>query len=81
MKNDGRERYTHLRQAGLLTTIPFLLLASPLVGYGLGWLLDRWLHTVFLTWVFLALGMVAGVREVVRILRKVQESENDSDES
>jgi F0F1-type ATP synthase assembly protein I len=74
VKNPRKERYDSLRQVGLLTTIPFLLLASPLIGWGLGRLLDKWLHTTFLTWVFLAMGMVAGIREVVRVIRRVSSS-------
>ena len=56
----------------LLGTIPLVLAVSPLVGYGLGLLLDRWLHTEVLRFVFLALGFVAGVREVVRLVRRAR---------
>ncbi len=73
MKEDPRERYESMRQVGLLTTIPMLLLVSPLIGYGLGKLLDRWLNTHFLVWVFLGVGAVAGVREVVRVVRRASE--------
>lgn len=78
MRDNDRNRYESVRQVGLLTTIPLLLLASPVVGFFLGKLLDRWFHTRFLTVVFLGLGLVAGVREVVQILRKAS-AESDSD--
>ena len=44
------------------------LVAALAVGVGIGWLLDRWLHTkpVFLA-IFLLLGGAAGVRNVYRI--------------
>lgn len=79
MPEDPRDRYDSLRQVGLLATIPFLLLAAPVVGYVLGRLLDRWLHTSFLTWVFLALGLVAAVREVIRVLRRANSDPDAGD--
>lgn len=44
------------------------LVAALLVGVGIGWLLDRWLHTrpVFLI-VFVLLGGAAGIRNVYRV--------------
>jgi ATP synthase protein I len=44
------------------------LVAALAVGVGIGWLLDRWLHTkpVFLA-IFLVLGGAAGVRNVWRV--------------
>jgi len=44
------------------------LVAALAVGVGIGWLLDRWLHTkpVFLA-IFVLLGGAAGVRNVYRV--------------
>ncbi len=71
MGSKPEDRYAMLRQAGLVTLIPSLLLVSPLVGYFLGRFLDRKLHTSFLWIIFLVLGFVAGAREVYRIIVKV----------
>ncbi|MBX7245480.1 MAG: AtpZ/AtpI family protein [Candidatus Sumerlaeaceae bacterium] len=63
-----------MRNAGLAITIPTLMAASVLVGCLIGYYLDRWLHSrgiLFL--VFLVLGIVAGVREVRAILRKLND--------
>lgn len=60
------------QQAGLALTIPMMLLAGPLVGYGMGWLVRRW--TGWGGWieiVFLILGFVAGVRETINIIRRM----------
>jgi F0F1-type ATP synthase assembly protein I len=74
----SRQRYSSLRQVGLLTTIPMLLVASPVVGYFIGRQLDRWFHTDFLVWIMSALGMVAGVREIVSIVKRASaEAESD----
>lgn len=48
----------------------FVLPASVLVGYGIGYLLDRVFGTGFLKVVFLLLGVVAGMVELVRELSK-----------
>ena len=66
------EKYQLARQLGMLTTIPMLLAASPLVGYFLGRWIDGKLNTEpWFEFVMLAIGFAAGVRETVLILRKV----------
>ena len=70
MKNDRRQRTNSLRQVGLLTTIPMLLLSAPVIGYLIGRQLDRWFKTSFWIWIICLLGMVAGIREVIGILKK-----------
>ncbi|MDZ4804894.1 MAG: AtpZ/AtpI family protein [Candidatus Eisenbacteria bacterium] len=79
MKDGDRQGYSSLRQVGLLTTIPFLLLASPVVGYLFGRQLDIWFKTSFWVWILCTLGMVAGVREVIKILKRASaEAEAES---
>jgi ATP synthase protein I len=65
------DKYATLRQAGLVTVIPFLLLVSPLVGYFLGQFLDKKLNTSFLWIVFTVLGFAAGIKEVYRIILRI----------
>jgi F0F1-type ATP synthase assembly protein I len=66
-------RYRGVRVAAQLAMIPLTLGVAPLIGYGLGYLLDRWLHTgQVLRLVFLALGFGAGVREMLRLLKRTQ---------
>ncbi len=59
--------------AGNAVVIPFLLLAAPLVGYGLArgvqWLLG--LHHGAITAGGVILGLLAGIVETVRIIRKL----------
>lgn len=56
-------------QSALAMELPFTLVGATLVGGGLGYLLDRWLHTgPYLMLVVGALGFFGGVREVVRRL-------------
>lgn len=59
-------------QLGLALSIPSLLVAGPLVGYGLGWLIRRW--TGWGSWVTMAMvlvGIAAGIRQVVQVIRRL----------
>jgi F0F1-type ATP synthase assembly protein I len=69
-------KFEGLRTAGLLLSIPALLIAAPLVGLFAGMALDRWLKTnrIF-TAVGIVLGFAAAGRETWRIIRRVQRDE------
>lgn len=65
-----------MRTAGLLLSIPTLLIVSPLAGFFLGAQLDRWFGTApWLTIIFLVLGFVAGGRQVYLIYLRYQADE------
>jgi F0F1-type ATP synthase assembly protein I len=69
-KRDEEDRYSAIRQAGLLTTIPVLLAVSPIVGLLIGRFLDRKLNTdPIFSIVFLVIGFVAGARQVARVVK------------
>ncbi len=75
-KPPGEDAYSSLRSAGLLLSIPTLLIVAPLAGFFFGVWLDRWLHTgPWLSIVGLALGFVAAGRETWRIYRRTLEDE------
>lgn len=61
-----------IQQAGEYTSLAFLLPAATFVGYGIGYLLDKAFGTHFLYLVFLLLGIISGL---VQILRKVLQDE------
>lgn len=70
MKTD-KDRYAWARQAGLLSTIPFLMAAPPIAGLLIGRYLDKKFNVQPLfTIIFLLLGFAAGVREVALVLKK-----------
>ncbi len=73
MKERDREKLKGMRSIGLYTMIPMMLLAAPLVGFGIGWALVRWLHVgEWVKVVMTALGMIAGGREVYLLLKKAE---------
>ncbi len=59
---------------GEYTSLAMVLPISTLVGGGIGYLIDRLLHTHFLWIVFGMLGTAGGIIEV---LRQLQKSENE----
>ena len=56
------------RQIGRYSHLGFILPASIVVGLGIGAMLDRWLHTKWITLVGLLVGCVAGFAEMIRII-------------
>jgi ATP synthase protein I len=59
------------RQFALASELPFLVAAGAIGGGGIGWLLDRWLHTgPWLMLVVGAVGFFAAVRDMLRRLDK-----------
>jgi F0F1-type ATP synthase assembly protein I len=57
-------------QIGRYSQLAFVLPAATVVGWILGVLLDRWLHTNFLYLVGLLLGIAAGFIELVRTVSR-----------
>jgi len=57
------------QQFALATELPFIIVGAVVVGGGIGYLLDRWLHTGPVLMAILGfLGFFGGVREVLRRL-------------
>jgi F0F1-type ATP synthase assembly protein I len=64
---------------GEYTSLAFMLPATTLVGYGIGYLLDRAFHTHFLYMVFLILGIVAGFVQLIRQVTRDTRDENNGE--
>ena len=58
------------RQIGKYYGLAFLLPTSILVGYVIGYFLDKAFGTSFLKFIFLVLGIASGMIELVRELSK-----------
>ncbi len=71
-KDEESERGRQLRQISIAMSIPTVMAAGPLVGWGLGWAAIRYLHAPeWIEPVCMALGFAAGVRETIRIVRRL----------
>jgi ATP synthase protein I len=58
------------RQSASATELPFVLVIAMLVGGGIGYFLDRWLHTR--PWLMLFFGVIGfgtGIRDVLRRMK------------
>jgi F0F1-type ATP synthase assembly protein I len=61
-------------QAGLALMIPSLMVAGPLAGFLIAWLIGRWTgwQSRWITVGLVLLGMVAGVRETIKVIRRIK---------
>lgn len=59
-----------MQQFGKYYSVAFLVPAAVLIGFVIGYLLDKAFHTSFLKIVFLFLGLASGMIELVRELNK-----------
>ena len=77
-KNNNDERYKRARQAGLLGTLPFMLAVPPVAGVLIGrWLDERFGTTPLFTVLLVIMGFVAGIREVLNVLKKADLNSDD----
>jgi len=58
------------QQIGRYYSVVFLVPSAVLVGFILGYLLDKWFGTSFLKIIFLFLGLASGMIELIRELSK-----------
>ncbi len=74
------DKYQRWRQVGLLTAVPMILAAGPLVGFFIGDWLDKKFHTApWLMLVFLIFGFIAGVKETISLIKiAMKEDKNGS---
>jgi len=68
-----------LVQAERVMQIAFMLPCAALIGWGLGWLVDRWLHSQWATITGLIFGLIAGMFSVIRIAMSAMNSLSGKD--
>lgn len=67
-----------LQQVGMAMELPFTLIASVLVGGGIGYLLDRWLHAApFLMLLGGLIGFAGGFLDLLRRLKRGDKSQGN----
>ncbi len=67
-QRDQRERRNFVLQMAHYSHLAFVLPAATFMGWIIGALLDRWLHTSWLYLLGLLLGIVAGFVDLIRTL-------------
>ena len=61
-------------QVAYYASLGFILPAAAAVGYGVGWLLDRWLHTSPVMSIILTiLGAAGGFIEILQMMKRAED--------
>jgi F0F1-type ATP synthase assembly protein I len=68
--SSGNSQRSWMIQLGRYSQIGFALPAATVIGWFVGRLLDRWLHTSWLYLAGLLVGIVAGFIELIRVASK-----------
>jgi len=77
-----KQPVTLARQLAMAMELPFMMIGSILVAGGLGYALDRWLHTSPAFTLFLGLlGFAGGVWEILKTLSREEKKEENGDGS
>lgn len=78
-QSKGTEAGRWVRPVGLLTTIPFVMMFGPLIGFFVGEWLDQKLGTKpYLMVLLIVLGFVASGREVWGLIKRAARDSEDS---
>lgn len=68
------EEPNKLRLIGLCVTMPFVLSVPPVIGWAIGtWLDGKFGTEPYLMYTLIVLGGISGVREFIRLVKKVSE--------
>ncbi len=70
--NEGKKReiYKWIKVGSLLSLIPFVLAAGPLMGYvAFDYLQKKFGVPPYMSYVFITIGFAASVRETIRIIK------------
>ncbi|HAS18335.1 MAG TPA: hypothetical protein DCR39_10845 [Nitrospiraceae bacterium] len=77
VNNGDENRYRFIRQLGMLTTIPFVLLSGPVIGFFIGDYIDKRFGTA--PWFMVALvilGLIASARQTIQIINRAGKDNN-----
>ena len=74
--------YLQVKQLGVLTTVPIVLLVGPAIGFFVGSWIDRKANIYpWFTIIFVGLGFVGSAREVFRLLKEVLKEDEEENQS
>lgn len=76
LKKDSSNIYKWIKIGGLLSFIPFVLVAGPLGGYFIGnYLEKRFGLPAYVSLILIALGFIGSAMEIVKIIKAALRSE------
>jgi ATP synthase protein I len=72
----GKTPGSYLRELALAMELPFIMIGAVIIGGGIGYLLDRWLHSSpAILLIGGLLGFGAGVWDIIRRLSRMEKKE------
>jgi len=72
LNKNRKDAFRQIRQVGILTTIPFILLLGPLIGFFIGqWVDQKFGISPVAMIFFIVLGFAGSARETARMIRDV----------
>ncbi|MEE9442067.1 MAG: AtpZ/AtpI family protein [candidate division Zixibacteria bacterium] len=75
------KRIEGARQIGIATTIPFLLVAGPVIGYFVGNWIDKKLGTEpYLMIILILLGFLSSGKETYKLIKQLNDGSKDTDD-
>ena len=77
-RNDKKKAnfYKRVKIAGLLSFLPFILVAGPMAGYMLGDYLEKRFNLgSYVSAIFITLGFIGSARETIRIVKLALQTE------
>jgi len=75
MDNRKGDKRVSFQQLSSLISVGMVFPISIVIGYGIGYYLDRWLGTTYLNVVFLLLGIASGFVSFFRTISQVEREE------
>jgi len=78
----GKKKAGRYGAASIYIAVPTLMAAAIVIGFLIGYWADKKLHTEpYLMLVGLGLGFAAAVREIYHLIKRVQEMEQDEEDT
>ena len=82
MTDDKNAFGGQVKQLGVLTVIPLILLVGPTIGFLIGGWIDRKAHVYpWFTILFVFMGFVGSAREIIRLLKQILKDEKENKDS
>ncbi len=72
MRGEKDTYFDQIKQVGVLTTVPLILLVGPVIGFFFGsWIDRKWHIFPWVTIIMVGLGFMASGREVARLIKSI----------
>ncbi len=78
LKGSKFRKYLHLSSIGIEMGV------ATMIGVGMGWMIDKYVfkdkYSPWITLLFLCFGFVAGIKNVIKLIKSLDKGSNEGDE-